>query len=265
MDPDEVGARLVALTGEGASASVSFGEVTVDVPRDAWVATVTAARDDPGLELSSFDWLSAVDELEAGFDVVLHIFSVEHRHRALLRTRVPRSDPRVPSLVRVFAGAGWHERETAEMFGLVFDGHPNPAPLLLPDGFAGHPLRKDFVLASRVAKEWPGAKEPGESHTGATRRRMRPPGVPDDWGPATESPAERPDRPARPPRTDRPDRPDRPSRAPRPDRPDRADRPERVAGAPRADRVAPTSAARAAEAAADEAEPEPGPPEARDG
>ena len=72
-------------------------------------------------------------------------------------------------------------------------------PLLLPDGFAGHPLRKDFVLASRVAKEWPGAKEPGESHTGATRRRMRPPGVPDDWGPAaTGRGADRPGRADRP-------------------------------------------------------------------
>ena len=67
------------------------------------------------------------------------------------------------------------------MFGVIFDGHPRLEPLLLPDGFTGHPLRKDFVLASRVAKEWPGAKEPGESHTGATRRRMRPPGVPEDW------------------------------------------------------------------------------------
>jgi NADH-quinone oxidoreductase subunit C len=128
------------------------------------------------------------------------------------------------------------------MFGLVFDGHPHPAPLLLPDGFAGHPLRKDFVLASRVAKEWPGAKEPGESHTGATRRRMRPPGVPDDWGPATE--------PA----------PDRPARRDRPGRPGVA----APGGATRADRLAPTRAAGAADAAAAEAPPEPGPPEARD-
>ena len=86
--------------------------------------------------------------------------------------------------------AGWHERETFEMFGVVFDGHPNLVPLLLPDGFEGHPLRKDFVLASRVAKAWPGAKEPGESdsdvHTPAPgRRRVLPPGVPDpaQWGP----------------------------------------------------------------------------------
>jgi NADH-quinone oxidoreductase subunit C len=185
VTPEDLGERLVALAGADAVASVSFGEVTVDVPAGSWVAAVTAVRDAPGVALDSFDWLSAVDELESGFDVVLHVFSVEHRHRALLRTRIPRDAPSLPTLSGVFPGADWHERETAEMFGIGFEGHPDPVPLLLPDGFTGHPLRKDFVLASRVAKEWPGAKEPGESHTGATRRRMRPLGVPEQW-PADE-------------------------------------------------------------------------------
>jgi NADH-quinone oxidoreductase subunit C len=68
------------------------------------------------------------------------------------------------------------------MFGIVFSGHPSPTPLLLPDGFEGHPLRKEFVLASRVEKPWPGAKEPGESDSDLAasprRRRSLPPGVP---------------------------------------------------------------------------------------
>jgi len=110
--------------------------------------------------------------------VVLSVYSATHRHRALLRTRVPRSDPRLDSLVPVFAGADWHERETHEMFGIEFTGHPGLAPLLLPPGFEGHPLRKDFVLAARVAKEWPGEKEPGGDRP---RRRARPLGVPEDW------------------------------------------------------------------------------------
>lgn len=187
---------LEALTG--GTASVSFGETTVDVPAASWVAAVTSVRD---AGLDSFDWLSAVDQLDDGFDVVLHVFSVTLKERALIRARIPRADPALPSLTGIFPGANWHERETAEMFGISFTGHPGLDPLLLPDGFTAHPLRKDFVLAARVAKEWPGAREPGESHTGTTRRRMQPLGVPTNWGPnATEdAPAERP---ARRPRRD---------------------------------------------------------------
>ena len=111
------------------------------------------------------------------------------REHLFLRTRVSGDDARLATLTGVFSGASWHERETFEMFGLTFDGHPNLVPLLLPDGFEGHPLRKDFILAARAAKSWPGAKEPGESDADVSsspgRRKTRPPGVPDPatWGP----------------------------------------------------------------------------------
>ena len=190
LTPDEVGARLVQVLGESAEASVSGGgahaRATVDVPASQWVDAVRAARDELGCTF--FDWLSAVDELEAGFSIVAHLWSVTGRYGVLLRTRVPRDEPRVASVVSLFPGAAWHERETHEMFGIHFDGHPDLKPLLLPPQFEGHPLRKDFVLAARVAKPWPGAKEPGESHAAPGRGRrqpMRPPGVPDpsEWGP----------------------------------------------------------------------------------
>jgi NADH-quinone oxidoreductase subunit C len=187
LTPDEIGRRLVERTGARSTYAVTFGAVTVDVPREQWVEAVTVARDDPDLGCTFFDWLSAVDELDSGFAVVIHLYAIGRGHHVLLRTVVPDDDPALPTLTDVFAGAAWHERETHEMFGIDFVGHPGLTPLLLPDGFEGHPLRKDFVLASRVAKEWPGAKEPGESATrGRSRRRMRPPGVPDptDWGPA---------------------------------------------------------------------------------
>jgi NADH-quinone oxidoreductase subunit C len=179
VSPVELGERLAGLVA-GAVPSVGFGQLTVDVPVTSWVAAATAARDSDA-DLTWFDWLSAVDELDGGFDVVLAVWSVARRHRARLRTRVPRSAPVLPSLVPVYAGAAWHERETHEMFGIAFTGHPGLDPLLLPDGFEGHPLRKDFVLASRVAKDWPGVKEPGGT---TPRRRQRPLGVPDTWGPA---------------------------------------------------------------------------------
>ncbi len=168
------------MTGLPASAvsSTAYGLTTLDVPREDWVASVVAVRDERGMTF--FDWLSAVDEGPAGFDVVLHLWAPATRSGLLLRTRCPRDDARVPSLTGVFAGADWHERETWEMFDIAFDGHPGLLPLLLPDGFAGAPLRKEFVLASRAAVPWPGTKEPGESDADAAgrRRRVLPPGVP---------------------------------------------------------------------------------------
>lgn len=191
--PDQVGARLVELLGSPAEATVSGGadyaRATVDVPPARWTEAVRAARDQLGC--AYFDWLSAVDEEAEGFSVVAHLWSMAGRYGVLLRTRVPRDAPRLTSVVDLFPGAAWHERETYEMFGVVFDGHPDLKPLLLPPEFEGHPLRKEFVLASRVAKAWPGAKEPGESeHTPARGKRqpMRPPGVPDpnEWGPQAD-------------------------------------------------------------------------------
>jgi hypothetical protein len=99
----------------------------------------------------------------------------------LLSTEVVGGDM-LPSVAGIWAGAAWHEREAAEMFGLVLEGHPDPRRLLLPESFAGHPLRKDFVLASRVVRPWPGMLEPGQPQAPG-RRRLTPPGVPGpEWG-----------------------------------------------------------------------------------
>jgi NADH-quinone oxidoreductase subunit C len=138
--------------------STAYGVVHVDLPREDWVAGVTAVRD--GLGATFFDVLTAVDELERGFQVILRLWSPAERAGVVLRTACPRDDAQVPSLTGVFAGAAWHERSTAEMFGIAFPGHPDLAPLLLPDGFDGAPLRKEFVLAAREAKPWPGDKGP---------------------------------------------------------------------------------------------------------
>jgi NADH-quinone oxidoreductase subunit C len=161
-----------------------FGPPTVDVEAAEWRSAAATARD--RLECSFFDYLTAVDELD-GFSVVLHVARRRpgRVESLLIRTRLAHDPPVVDCLCEVYLGAGWHERETHEMFGIDFAGHGELATLLLPEEFEGHPLRKDFVLASRVAKPWPGAKEPGESEEGAapSRRRTRPPGVPDpeEW------------------------------------------------------------------------------------
>ncbi|KWX02778.1 NADH-quinone oxidoreductase subunit C [Carbonactinospora thermoautotrophica] len=185
MRLEELVARITERFPDAVT-EITFDTLTADVPATAWVDALTFARDE--LDCVFFDWLTGVDELEAGFAVVAHVYSIAGRHHLLLRTRVPRDNPRLPTATGVYRGANWHERETYEMFGVQFDGHPNLVPLLLPDGFEGHPLRKDFPLAARAAKAWPGAKEPGESDHdsgAAPRRRLLPPGVPDPktWGP----------------------------------------------------------------------------------
>jgi len=173
----------------------SFGPPHRVVDVAQWHDAVAALKADG---YTYFDWLSAVDEHPEGFRLVLHLARLEVLDHLLLVTYVGRESPAVASIADLYAGASWHERETHEMFGINFPSTDTDGleldPLLLPDGFEGHPLRKEFVLASRVAKAWPGAKEPGESDADSThspgRRRIKPPGVPDpsEWGPERVDP-----------------------------------------------------------------------------
>jgi NADH:ubiquinone oxidoreductase 27 kD subunit len=161
-----------------------------------WLATLERVR---GEGFDFFDFLTAVDQTDAeetpGFDVVVHLYDATPGalRETLVRTRVADGDS-IASCTSLWSGAAWHERETHEMFDIGFDGytdanHGTLRKLLLPDGFDGHPLRKSFVLVARASKPWPGAKEPGGGGTDgkparAPRRRMQPPGVPDEsWGP----------------------------------------------------------------------------------
>ncbi|MYX74248.1 NADH-quinone oxidoreductase subunit C, partial [Streptomyces sp. SID3915] len=197
---DRLPDAVTDVFGPDATAAYAYDLLTVDVPAADWIAALETARS--ALGCTYFDWLSAVDEPGTGFRVCAHVAALGRGtvRRLLVRTTVAHDAATLPSAVGVYAGAAWHERETHEMFGIGFEDHPHLVPLLLPEGFEGHPLRKDFVLAARVAKAWPGAKEPGESeHGGPKRRTMLPPGVPDpnEWGPLKGQLPPAPARPAR--------------------------------------------------------------------
>jgi NADH-quinone oxidoreductase subunit C len=90
------------------------------------------------------------------FQVFAHVQSTSKHWGVTFKTDVDEQSPLVESWVPVYPGADWHERECWEMFGIVFDGHPDLRKLYLPAEFAGHPLRKDFPLLARVVKPWPG-------------------------------------------------------------------------------------------------------------
>lgn len=182
MTPEEIAARVAAGLPAATGCEPDHLGSLLHVRPEHWLPALSFARDT--LDCDFFDWLTAVDERDDGFAVVMHLYSLAGRHHLLVRTLLPRAEPRLPTATGLYRGAAWHERETHEMFGVVFEGHPDPAPLLLPDGFEGHPLRKDFVLAARAAQEWPGSKEPGDRDVPRTRRRLPPPGVPEGWRPA---------------------------------------------------------------------------------
>ena len=162
------------------------GHSVVAVTRSRYHELVTFLRNEPEFACDYCDFTSAVDFGDDGMEVVTHLFSTVHDHSVRVKVRLPAGETVLPTISDIYPTANWHERETTEMFGVTFEGHPLPVTLLLPEPFEGHPLRKDFVLATRAAKPWPGTVEPGESSVeGSTRRQpLRPPGVPGpgEWG-----------------------------------------------------------------------------------
>jgi NADH:ubiquinone oxidoreductase subunit C len=143
-----------------------FETFTIVLTTDVWQDAARTLKEEPRLAFTMFDSLFGVDAGEEGIDVVAVLYSVETGRRVLLRTRADggREQPSVPTLTGLFRGADFMERETWDMFGVEFEGHDSLAPRILSvENFEGWPLRKDFHLATREAKPWPGIKEPAET------------------------------------------------------------------------------------------------------
>jgi NADH-quinone oxidoreductase subunit C len=151
----------------GGTAEILFDTVKVAVDLDKWTGAHLTARDD--LDLVFFSFLSAIHwatdvavgdplnvEVEERIELISTVADLTEGHRVTFSTSLPVENPSAPTLVEVYAGANWHEREAAEMFGISFEGHPDPGALYLPDAFEGHPLLKSFPLLSREVKPWPG-------------------------------------------------------------------------------------------------------------
>jgi NADH-quinone oxidoreductase subunit C len=164
---EEFAARIAEAVGS-TEWLVEHDTPRIYVDRSDWTEAIRKARD---AGLPFFSWLSAidwsrdvavgdpvedVDGLEERFEVVCRLSSVETSDGAHLIAALPKDDPRIDSLVTVFGGAAWHERETAEMFGIDFTGHPHLVNLYLPDAFEGNPLKKSYALLAREVKPWPG-------------------------------------------------------------------------------------------------------------
>ena len=133
-------------------------DATLYVPADRLVEVCTFLRDDPGLEFTLLSWTGGVDLLprDPRFEVVYHLLSITHNRRFVLKVQVPEGDPHVPTVTGVWPTANWHERETFDFYGIVFDGHPDLRRILLPDDWEGHPLLKTEELGG-VSTRYKGA------------------------------------------------------------------------------------------------------------
>jgi NADH-quinone oxidoreductase subunit C len=161
LSPDEVATRLRARFGQDVlDATDQFGHAVVTVSVTSYRDVCRFLRDEPGFACDYCDFTGGVDlGPEAGFEVVTHLFSTTHHHNVRVKVKLPYDEPVCPTVSDLFPTSNWHERETQEMFGIVFEDHPQPVKLLLAEPFEGHPLRKDFPLMTREAKPWPGAVE----------------------------------------------------------------------------------------------------------
>jgi NADH-quinone oxidoreductase subunit C len=144
-----------ALPGAVSSHAVAHGELTIQAKASEIVKVVTFLRDDPGCAFISIIDITAVDwpSREKRFDVVYHFLSPTKNTRVRVKIETDEATP-VASITDVFPGANWFERETYDLYGVLFTGHPDMRRLLTDYGFQGHPLRKDFPLTGFVEVRW---------------------------------------------------------------------------------------------------------------
>jgi len=152
VDLNELGEHIAVSLGETVlDRGVAFGELTVLVQGDAIVRVLTFLRDDPRCLFVSFLDICGADYpgREKRFDVVYHLLSPRHNARIRVKVQTDETTP-VPSAITVFPSANWFERETYDLYGVLFSGHPDLRRILTDYGFEGHPLRKDFPLTGYV-------------------------------------------------------------------------------------------------------------------
>ena len=141
---------------------VAFGEITFFIRREKLLQVADRLLHDPRLRFEIFSGVSGVhypDEPGRELSAVYHLLSITHNRRIRLEVRMPDADPHVPSVTGTYPAANWHERETWDFFGIVFDGHPALTRIEMPDDWLGHPQRKDYPLGG-VPVEYRGAKVP---------------------------------------------------------------------------------------------------------
>jgi NADH-quinone oxidoreductase subunit C len=139
---------------------VDRGELTLHVKREKLVEVAYILRDKLLFEMClGVNGVHYLEQSGRELHAIYPLLSITHNRRVRLEVSCPDSDPHIPSVVEVWAGNNWHERETYDMFGIIFDGHPALTRILMPDDWQGHPQRKDYAL-NGIAVEYKGATTP---------------------------------------------------------------------------------------------------------
>lgn len=128
---------------------------TVYAPAEHLIAVLKTLRDRPDLRFQLLSEMTAADfwPREPRFEVIYYLVSIEHRLRVRLKVRVPGEDPHLPTATVLWPAANWLEREIWDMFGIAFDGHPDPRRLLMPEDWEGYPARKDYPVQIQMKPE----------------------------------------------------------------------------------------------------------------
>lgn len=141
---------------------VHAGQLTLHVVREHLPAVAQTLRDEPDLRFEMSLGASGVhypDATRRELHVVYPLQSITHNRRVMLETCAPDADPHIPTLTRVYPTTDWHERETYDFFGVIFDGHPSLTRIEMPDDWEGHPQRKDYPLGG-IPVQYKGATVP---------------------------------------------------------------------------------------------------------
>jgi len=139
---------------------VDRGELTLHIKREKLIEVAKVLRDKLLFEVClGVSGVHYPEDKGRELHAVYPLLSMTNNRRIRLEVSVPESDPHIPSLVEVWAGNNWHERETYDMFGIIFDGHPALTRILMPDDWPGHPQRKDYPLGG-IPVEYIGATVP---------------------------------------------------------------------------------------------------------
>ncbi len=168
MEPKEIAEKLKEQFPLSIEEVTGFrDQVSVSVRREKILDICRFLSGDPDISMDYLSDLCGVDypDRKFRFEVVYNLYSLKYRHRIRVKALIPEDSPYIDSVVPIWSGANWHERETCDMYGIVFQGHPDLRRILMPDDWEGYPQRKDYPLQGPEDQKYRNYEEVKELHT----------------------------------------------------------------------------------------------------